>query len=105
MKKRRRSEAELFLEPYGFVWGTHFNTELEARTLAGTVKLELSRQEKMRAAEEGFIKLEDRDSCLAKCRGWDGESETCDCLGYRTSWELSGSWKHGEAAVHQVARR
>lgn len=97
----RKSEAEKFLEPYGFVRGTHFKNELEARAMAGQVKLELSRQEKMRTAEDGYIKLEDRESCRAKCRGWDGFSKTCECLGYRTSWELRGD----EAVVRQVARR
>jgi hypothetical protein len=88
-----------FLTAYGFIFWRHYRTVEKAQVLANNLRLELSRQILMRAGE-GWIEYEESHEWHhARCRGWNGESSTCDCGAYEASWMLSGGWDIGSAKV------
>ena len=73
--------AEEFLQDRGFLKGHHFDSELEAITLATKVQIELSVRTGIN--EEGFygfsVECSNYRECRPDCRGWDGKAERCEC--------------------------
>ncbi len=88
-----------FLTSYGFIFWRHYRSVKKAQALANSLRLELARQIVMRAFN-GWVKPEIKlEWCHDRCKGWDGEAETCDCGTYEVQWELTGSWQYGTASV------